>query len=414
MPVFGTQSSINASGYGFLGRNQQYSIVENITTVTEGGTVTFTINTLNVPDGTTLYWSTNQISGTINSSDFSDGSLSGSFTISSDSGTVTRTLANDATTEGTESFQIQVRVGSTSGIIVATSGTITIDDTSLTRIVDFTITPNIGALSDWSLSSDGDLIMDGGTSTSYTLVAQRTFSTTVKMWGQGGQGEGYGGQGGYSTGSISFSSGQTYSIRLNTGGGPSRPGSGSGLNRGERGGGYAGMFYGPVSHSSSIMIAGGGGGGAPPVGGSGNARGGGGGGPSGGGGGNSPDSVTGSTGGGGGSQSGGGGAGGGSGTAATPGSALQGGTGGQGSGTFPNWSGGGGGGGGYYGGGGGGGGDDYGSGTRAASGGGGGSGFINPTHVTSGSTSTFTNGPDPNRGPGGDVNGNSRIVIETP
>ena len=285
--------------------------------------------------------------------------------------------------------------------------------------IDFTVTPSVSGITEWSLSSNGALILDGGTQTSYTLVAQRTFSTTVKMWGQGGQGEGYGGTGGYSTGSVSFTSGQTYTIALNTGGGPSRPGSGSGLNRGERGGGYAGMFYGPsVSQPSAIMMAGGGGGGAPPVGGSGSAAGGHGGAPSGNNGGNSPDSVTGSTGGSGGTQGGGGGAGAGSGTSATPGSALQGGTGGQGSGSFPNWSGGGGGGGGYYGGGGGGGGDDFGSGTRAASGGGGGSGYINPSYVTGGVTRIFANTVeggynDPNRGPGGSVNGNARIVIES-
>ena len=282
--------------------------------------------------------------------------------------------------------------------------------------IDFTVSPSVSSLTEWSLASNGALILDGGTQTSYTLVAQRTFSTTVKMWGQGGQGEGYGGQGGYSTGSVSFSSGQTYTIRLNTGGGPSNPGSGSGSNRGERGGGYAGMFYGPAaSQPSSIMIAGGGGGGAPPVGGSGNAPGGAGGGPSGGNGGNSPDSVTGSSGGSGGTQGGAGGGGSGSGSpGASPGSALQGGTGGQGSGSYPNWSGGGGGGAGYFGGGGGGGGDDYGSGTRAASGGGGGSGYINPSYVSGGSTSTFANPGDPNRGPGGNVNGNARIVIESP
>lgn len=281
--------------------------------------------------------------------------------------------------------------------------------------IDFTVSPSVSSLTDWSLAINGALILDGGTQTSYTLTAQRTFTTTVKMWGQGGQGEGFGGTGGYSAGTVSFTSGQTYTIRLNTGGGPSQPGSGSGFNRGERGGGYAGMFFGPsASQPSAMMIAGGGGGGAPPVGGSGNARGGNGGGPSGTNGQNSPDSVTGSTGGSGGSQGGGGGAGGGSGTPATPGSALQGGRGGQGSGSFPNWSGGGGGGGGWYGGGGGGGGDDYGSGTRSASGGGGGSGYINPSYVSGGSTSTFANGPDPNRGPGGNVNGNARIVIEPP
>lgn len=281
-------------------------------------------------------------------------------------------------------------------------------------VIDFTVSPSVSGITEWSLSANGALILDGGTATSYTLTAQRSFSTTVKMWGQGGRGS-RGGTGGYSTGSVTFSGGQTYSVSLNAGSGPSRAGSGSGLNVGEAGGGYAGIFYGSsVTQPASMMIAGGGGGGAPPVGGSGSAPGGGGGGSSGNNGSNSPDTVTGSTGGSGGTQGGGGGAGAGSGTSATPGSALQGGTGGQGSGTYPNWSGGGGGGGGYYGGGGGGGGDDYGSGTRSASGGGGGSGYINPTYVTGGSTSTFSNSGDPNRGSAGDANTNSRIVIEPP
>lgn len=108
-----------------------YNITANVSSLNEGASATFTINTTNVPNGTTLYWTTNTISGTINSSDFSDGNTSGSFTITNNSGTVVRTLSNDATTEGSESFQLQIRTDSTVGSIVATSATITISDTSL-------------------------------------------------------------------------------------------------------------------------------------------------------------------------------------------------------------------------------------------------------------------------------------------
>jgi len=97
---------------------------------------------------------------------------------------------------------------------------------------------------------------------------------------------------------------------------------------------------------------------------------------------------------------------------ATAGSALQGGTGGAGVITQnQNAAGGGGGGGGWYGGGGGGGGNDFGSITRDSSGGGGGSGYINGSYVTSGSTSSFADGSDPQRGSAGDPNANSRVVI---
>ena len=109
-----------------------YSVSPSTASVNEGSSVTFTVTTSNISDGTTLYWSLNTVSGTINASDFTGAAVTGSFTITSGSGSVVLALANDTTTEGSESFQLQVRTGSTSGTIVATSSTVTIGDTSLT------------------------------------------------------------------------------------------------------------------------------------------------------------------------------------------------------------------------------------------------------------------------------------------
>jgi len=109
-----------------------YSVSPSTSSVNEGSSVTFTVSTTNVSNGTTLYWSTSTVSGTVNASDFNDSATSGSFTISSNSGTITRTLSNDLTVEGSESFQLQIRTGSTSGTIVATSSAVTISDTSTT------------------------------------------------------------------------------------------------------------------------------------------------------------------------------------------------------------------------------------------------------------------------------------------
>ena len=274
---------------------------------------------------------------------------------------------------------------------------------------DLLVSPPVNGVSFWTFASNGNLIMDGGSSIQYDItVLNSDKNIRVKMWGQGASGNAYGG---YSEGFVPITLNSDYTIKLNAGAGPTRTGSGSGTNQGYPGGGYAGMFDGTtVSQSSAIMIAGGAGGGAPSIGGSASSNGGAGGGSSGTAGQNSADTVTGSTGGGGGSQSSGGYAGSGSGTSATSGSALQGGTGGQGSGTSSNWSAGGGGGGGYFGGGGGGGGDDYGSGTRAASGGGGGSGFIDSV-VISGVTQGYGNTSDPDRGNAGQPGYNSRVVF---
>lgn len=109
---------------------ESYSITESATNIDEGDTVTFTVTTTNISDGTTLYYSINPVSGTVNASDFTTGSLTGNFTVNSNTGTVSLILVNDSSTEGSESFQLQIRTGSVSGTVVATSNTVTIADTS--------------------------------------------------------------------------------------------------------------------------------------------------------------------------------------------------------------------------------------------------------------------------------------------
>ena len=109
-----------------------YTLTANTTSVNEGNTVSFIVDTQNVPNDTVLYWTTLQVSGTINSSDFSDGLLEGNVTINNNTASFIRTLSNDLTTEGTESFLIQLRRNSNTGTIVANSANITITDTSTT------------------------------------------------------------------------------------------------------------------------------------------------------------------------------------------------------------------------------------------------------------------------------------------
>lgn len=169
-----------------------YSISASTSSVNEGSSVTFTITTTNVSNGTTLYWSTNTISGTVNTSDFSDSATTGSFTITNNSGTVTRTLNNDLTTEGSESFQLQIRTDSVSGTIVATSSTVTINDTSITPI----------NASGGTISTPGD----GFRYHAFTTVGASSFvvnsapsgsNITVLVVGGGGAGGGgWGGSGG--------------------------------------------------------------------------------------------------------------------------------------------------------------------------------------------------------------------------
>jgi len=105
-----------------------YAISPNASAVNEGDTITYTITTVGVADGTTLYWTN---SGTTIGADFTGTANSGSFTVNSGSATFTRVLANDYLTEGTETVIVDIRTGSTSGPIVVTSGTVSVADTSI-------------------------------------------------------------------------------------------------------------------------------------------------------------------------------------------------------------------------------------------------------------------------------------------
>jgi hypothetical protein len=102
--------------------------------INEGSPLTINVATTNVADATTLYWSVT------NASDFA--TSTGSFVINSDTGSFTVTPTADTTTEGAESFQVQIRTGSTSGTVVDTSDAITINDTSQSPAFnpDYTIT----------------------------------------------------------------------------------------------------------------------------------------------------------------------------------------------------------------------------------------------------------------------------------
>lgn len=122
MPLLGSLSSIDGEYSA-----QSVYVTESAVTIDEGMSVTFNINATGVADGSTLYYTT---SGTVNSSDLSAGSLSGSFVLSNFANTITMTLSNDLSAEGTEHLTLEVRAVSTSGPIIATSKKVTVIDTS--------------------------------------------------------------------------------------------------------------------------------------------------------------------------------------------------------------------------------------------------------------------------------------------
>ena len=112
--------------------------------INEGSSGTFNIVTAGVANGTTLYWTINNDSNstalTASAADFS--ATSGSFAINSNAGTFTITTIADLVTEGPQTFNVSIRTVSNTGVIQATSGLYTINDTSITpTLYTFSTTP---------------------------------------------------------------------------------------------------------------------------------------------------------------------------------------------------------------------------------------------------------------------------------
>lgn len=146
-------------------------------TVNEGDTVTFTVNTTNIPDGSTLYWSL-ALNSTATAADFEDGLNTGKFTITNNTGSFSRKIKSDALTESaTETFAYNIRTGGYTGTIQITTPTITISDTSKTGVVTRTPTYSVTT----STSSGTENINESG-SVEFTLRVTNVNNNTAFNW----------------------------------------------------------------------------------------------------------------------------------------------------------------------------------------------------------------------------------------
>jgi hypothetical protein len=113
-------------------------ITPSATLVNEGDTITFSVTGTNTTNGT-YYYTIEQPVGDLTGTDFTSGSLSGTFSISGNSGSFPLTSVRDLSTEGDSTFAVYVRSGSITGPVLGTSAEITLTDSSLTP--EFTATP---------------------------------------------------------------------------------------------------------------------------------------------------------------------------------------------------------------------------------------------------------------------------------
>lgn len=130
-----TSGSVVATATTVVVKDSDFSVptatvTPNKTTVSEGDSVTWTIQTTNFADGPATYI----ISGTgITSADFTgDDALTGQVNIVNGVGTLTKTLSSDLITEGVEYLHCEVTLESGTNPPVYNSPAVAITDTSLT------------------------------------------------------------------------------------------------------------------------------------------------------------------------------------------------------------------------------------------------------------------------------------------
>ena len=206
----GGRSAVNSgdpnyfAGYG--GSNQDglvvlswapiYSISSSNSSVNEGSSVTITVTTTNVFNGTTLYWQSG--SSTIGTST-NISPYQGSVTINNNTATFNIAAIADSTTEGTQSFYVNLYKESAYTTLLSSTSVITINDTSQTPPAPsgtFTASPtsiNSGSSStlSWSISNATSVSINQGvgsvTSNSSTTVSPTSTTTyTLSASGPGG------------------------------------------------------------------------------------------------------------------------------------------------------------------------------------------------------------------------------------
>jgi len=189
-PIVATSSSITVNDTS-VSPPPVYTITQNRDVSTETGLNTvFTVTTINVPNGTKLYWTVQPVFGDLNGLDFTDSDNRGEFWISNNQGTIVRTPRADTKEEGTESYTLSVRIGSTNGTIVATSNITTIFDTSVayyafTPAYNYCTTGNAyagrGQPSSYNASTYGQVIwpISGNNQWVGTVVTPTTNTITI-------------------------------------------------------------------------------------------------------------------------------------------------------------------------------------------------------------------------------------------
>lgn len=206
---------------------RSYALLDNLiqpNAIAQGSNILYNLRTINVPNNTSLYYTT---SGNVTASDFFGGNT-GSITVVNSNATFSINVSNNIVTGGdTKAFSIQIRENSISGTILTTSDTVTIysqDPVNYMQATGGTIT-----------STDEYTIHTFTSSDTFTITNSGVFNTMEYLiiggGGSGGLangpfGAGGGGAGGYVLGtpvSGPLAPGISFNVIVGAGGTSSAP-----------------------------------------------------------------------------------------------------------------------------------------------------------------------------------------------
>jgi len=115
-----------------VSQNASASINPTSLSINESESISFSGTVVNIENNSNLYY---EITGTVNASDFVDGSLTGIATVSNGTYVITKTLAafdTDLPEETQENFKLTLKTGSNTGTIVGTSSTVYVNNVAFT------------------------------------------------------------------------------------------------------------------------------------------------------------------------------------------------------------------------------------------------------------------------------------------
>lgn len=166
-------NSANSASSNQITTTNSYAVSASPTTINETSTrtVTFTVDTIGIANGTTMYWTN---TGTTGAADFTDNINGDSFTISASgsppvgTATVTKTTVTDRFTEGPETivFNLQFPSGTT-----VASTTVNVSDTSLTPVPTYSISESTSSINETT-----------NRTVSYSISTEYVANGTILYW----------------------------------------------------------------------------------------------------------------------------------------------------------------------------------------------------------------------------------------